>query len=148
MKTITKTEVVPAEEVTITTFGCDFCEFVADDEDDVKKHHAKEHACKRTMSVEGVDLYWFDSEEDAKAWLECDEYGADMHSVNWSGAGWYHTSWSTEPCGRGCCSRSRRTLSPVGWYLSELEEDAKQAERRADANRRLAQAIRQEAGDG
>jgi hypothetical protein len=148
MRTIVKTELVPAEEVTYTTYGCDLCDFTSDDEDNIKLHHGKEHACKRKMEVDGVELYWFDTEEDAQTWIEQDEYGADERKVRWSDPGWYTASWSTGPCRRGCCTRSCRSLESVGSYLSELEYAAEQAEQQADKKRRLAQAIRQEVGDG
>ena len=144
MKVITKTELAPAEEVEVITYGCDHCDFTSSDEDDVEKHHAKDHACKKQLEVEDRTLYWFDTKEDAKAWLDVDEYGCDYRHVDWSEPGWYMQRGWTEPCRRGCCTDSHAKLYPVEEYLSECEYAAREAESKADRIRRRVQAVRRE----
>jgi len=107
MRTLTETRVVPADEVTITRYGCDLCDFVADDKDTIEEHHAKEHACLEKRKAGGDDLYRFGSEEDAKSWLSGRNALVSLYrvrGVEWAGPGWYATETWEEPCPRGCCT--------------------------------------------
>jgi hypothetical protein len=120
MKTLTKIELVPAEEVTVTQYGCDLCDFTSDDKEEVEKHHGKSHAVKDTVG----DMMRFESEEDAKSWMSCDDF-ADRRRMNWTGPGWYTVKSYDEPCGRGCCRKWVLELVPAAEHLDGLRDEGR-----------------------
>lgn len=142
MRTITTTAHVPAEDVTVTTFGCDACDFTADDKDAVTEHHAKEHACKAEMQAAGRSLYRFDTEADADAWLDVkhsDWY--QVREVDWDGPGWYATETWTQPCPRGCCRDSCvRLFSATQWVTEKVDKARDIMRDVADVRRALREA--------
>lgn len=129
MRTIIETRNVPAEEVTITTYGCEECDFTADDKDDVTQHYAKEHSCRATADVSGHTLRWFDTEADASAWLNNDDWYR-IHTLDWYGPGWYATETGTQPCRRGCCNDPCIRLFPADKFVQEAIVEARTIMRR------------------
>ena len=132
MKTIVKTEVIPAteaEEVEHTVFGCDHCDFESDEEEKVHEHHGKTHALKKQIEAGRYTLLWFDTEEDALSWLKAayEGWGNDYHidGVSWSGPGWYVAKTGSRPCHRGCCSDEFAHLVSIESVLWDLKYDAR-----------------------
>lgn len=138
MRTVIKTEVIPAteaEEVQHTMFGCDHCDFESDDQEQVELHHGKNHACKKKIVIgalpgfedtTGLDLFWFDTEDDTKSFLEAergDFYRSD--GVRWSGPGWYVKEYDRRPCPRGCCSDDYLGLVHIESRLSDMRDKAR-----------------------
>lgn len=116
MKTITKKIVVPEEiieehEEETMMYGCDCCDFENDDEDVVKEHYAKNHACRETKTIGSDQFVRFETEDDMNIWAESqcvNSFGAggyyDDIKVKWDGPGWYHIYGKSERCSRGCCT--------------------------------------------
>jgi hypothetical protein len=137
MKVTTETRTIPAEDVTVTTYGCEQCDFSSDTKHDVEKHYAKEHACRCTMEAGGIDWLRFETEQDAKAWLsEADDSFSSPGAVGWTGPGWYRSVGRSEPCGRGCCTRYYLDLVSVGEWTSERIGEARAIMARVSAVRR------------
>lgn len=132
MKTIVKTEVIPAteaEEVQHTVFGCDHCDFESDEEEKVSEHHGKTHALKKQIEVGSRTLLWFDTEADALSWLNAEYTGwANSYEIDgvkyWGEPGWYVAETGDRPCGRGCCSREYVQLVPIESILTDLRDRA------------------------
>lgn len=150
MKTIVKTEVIPAteaEDVQHTVFGCDLCDFESDEEDKVTEHHGKTHALKKQIEAGRYTLLWFDTEPDALSWLTAayEGWGNDYHidGVSWSGPGWYVAETGSRPCARGCCRDEFARLVTIESVLWELRDRAKRA-MRVHAN--IRKAINEEQG--
>jgi len=121
MKIRIETVHVPAETYEVKHLGCDFCEFETTEEEDLKSHHARTHAVKKEQEVNGEKFYWFDSEEDAKLWLDPPDGHsiADYTSVDWAGPGWYGCE-STSGVGRcrcGGCSWFGSGLLPIATFI-------------------------------
>ena len=142
MRTITTTQIVPADEVTITTYGCEHCDFTADEQDAVAEHYGRAHACKGKMTVEGETLFKFDIESDAKAWLDA-EYGGEgtyptyrERDTGWANAGWYAVETYTKPCPRGCCTESCMRLFPAERLVWDGQRRARNIMREVTAIRR------------
>jgi hypothetical protein len=139
MRTITTKQTVPAEEVSTTTYGCDNCDFTADDPDDVATHYGREHTRKGEMEVGGETLYKFEAEADAKAWLDAEDSDARQYrerSVRWSGAGWYAIETYTKPCPRGCCTDHCVRLYPAEHLVWEGTRRARAIMQQVTAIRR------------
>ncbi len=117
MRVSTRTEVAPAEEYTVTTYGCDECDFTFSDEQDIDTHYAKTHARKAKLNVDGRELYRFTSESDAKAWLDQTQY--DVRHLPWQGPGWYATETWSQPCPHGCCTDSCISLVSASSWVTE-----------------------------
>jgi len=124
MRTIVETKTVPAEDVTVTTYGCDECDFTADHKEQVEQHYAKTHACRKEAEVDGRTLRWFNTEEDAKAWLNQEDWYR-VHEVDWSGPGWYVTETWSKPCPRGCCTDHCIRLFPASSWVSDAVYEAR-----------------------
>ena len=134
MRTVVKTEVIPAteaEEVQYTTYGCDHCDFESENKEQVELHHGEKHACKKKLEIGTPPLhrtlYWFDTEDDAKAFLEAecgDFYRSD--GVSWSEPGWYVKTWAEKPCARGCCRDDYLGLKTIESELWNIRYEAKQ----------------------
>lgn len=146
MRTIVRRNTIPSQEVTYTSFGCDHCDFTADEQEAVDKHYAAEHACKGRIDKPDFDAYRFETEQDAKAWL--DHRGIEgwyrVRKVDWSGPGWYVTETWDQPCPRGCCTDQCIRLSSIEGYLAEEESRSE----RIMAHVRTVRAYLAEAGDG
>jgi len=134
VRTITKTEVIPAteaEEVQHTMYGCDHCDFESDDQENVKHHHGEKHACKKTLVLNpdnplSMKLYWFDSEDDAKAFLGAERGDFYLSAgVSWLEPGWYVKQWSEHPCARGCCRDGYLGLRTIESELWDMRYEAK-----------------------
>lgn len=118
---------VPASTYEETYYGCDHCDFETQDEDACKSHHAKTHAVKKEQTVNGEKFYWFDTEDDAKLWLDPpgDHSIVDFTYVNWTGPGWYGAE-HTEGHGRcrcGGCSYFETTLHPLAFFIERWRKD-------------------------
>lgn len=129
-------EVIPACTEEIETFVCDEdgCDFKTENEEDAEQHQGK-HAVKKEMTVDGLNLYYFESKEKAECYLKTrlSEYGADRTYVRWVDKGWYHLIWEQEPCRRGCCTDSVVTLESVKSLISELQKTADNNIKKADS---------------
>lgn len=127
MKTRTETVVVPEETYTKTTFGCDFCDFETDDEEQMKAHHGKTHASKKTVEIGGTTFHWFDSKEDAELFLDPPgEYSAvDSTEVRWSEPGWYGSDSEMHRGGCRCggCERIYAYLRPMSDFIERWQTD-------------------------
>jgi len=122
VRTRIETVHVPAETYEVKHLGCDHCEYETTEEDDLKNHHAKNHAVKKEQKINGENFYWFESKEDAELWLDPPgDYGgiADYTEVEWAGPGWYGSE-STSGVGRcrcGGCPWFGTSLRPVATFI-------------------------------
>jgi hypothetical protein len=114
---------VPAETYEVKHLGCDHCDYETTEEDNLKNHHAKNHAVKKEQTVNGEKFYWFDSEEDAKLWVDppdpFHQTIADFTHVQWDGPGWYGTA-VTEGIGRcrcGGCSYWTTSVLSIATFI-------------------------------
>jgi len=126
MRTISETKTVPAEDVTITTYGCDECEFVADHKEQVERHFAETHACRKEAEVGNSTLRWFKTEEDAKVWLRRNEDWYRVQEVTWEGPGWYASETWSEPCPKGCCTDHCIRLYPAESKVNNAVYEARE----------------------
>lgn len=139
MKTITTTQLVPADEVTTTSYGCEHCDFTTDDPDDVASHHGREHSCKGEVEAGGETLHKFDSEDDAKAWMKVNYGELGMYrarEVDWTRPGWYAVETYTEPCPRGCCTDHCARLFPAERLVWDVTRRARRIMQDVTAIRR------------
>ena len=144
MKTIvdTREELQPAELVTIETTWhvCEEpgCGFKTEDEGEAKAHHGKAHAVKGVLEAGGRTMMWFESEQDAKAYLhaENDGYQYRVFEVDWSEPGWYMEHTWTKRCPRGCCDDYCIGLKPIEWELSEIEDSVRRKQEFLDTIRK------------
>ena len=122
MKRITKVEQIETE---VTIFGCDFCDFESYDEEDVIKHHGEAHAVKKQVTIEGTELYYFETIEDARSWLDkfCEYY--DQVDVNWDSPGWYIVADESGRCAKDCCYQLIKKLKPASDHLENIILDIK-----------------------
>jgi len=91
MKTISTTKIIPAREVTETSFQCDVCAFTSKDAREVTKHHAREHSSKAHRNIAGTEFHWFETAEDYRA-FHCDQGLATDYEYTlyrFTGPGWY-----------------------------------------------------------
>jgi hypothetical protein len=120
MKTIVETKTVPAEEVKVTTYGCDECDFTASSQRDVAKHYAEKHACRKETEIAGHTIRLFNSEADAKAWLN-DGDGYQIRELEWGEPGWYMTETWRQRCPHGCCMDDCiRLFSATAWVNESI----------------------------
>lgn len=111
-------------KTTKTVYECEKCDFTSDKEYEALEHCAG-HALKESHDDE--DLYKFDSEEDAKTWVEqFKTSGYDERSVEWGEPGWYTLKRYTKPCPRNCCTDQCIKLYPASELLYELQYDLRQ----------------------
>jgi hypothetical protein len=128
VKTRIETIHVPASTYEEKYFGCDHCDFETQDEEQLQNHHAKTHAAKKEQTVNGEKFYWFESEEDAKLWLDPPGDSssiADFIHVAWTGPGWYGSEL-TEGHGRcrcGGCSYFETALHPLATFIKRWRKD-------------------------
>lgn len=137
----TREELQPAELVTIETtrYECEEqgCDFKTEDEAEANLHHGKTHAVKAALEAGGEDLRWFESDQDAKAWLhaEYDGYQYRVFEVDWAEPGWYRVHTWTKRCPRGCCDDYCVGLQPIEWKISEIEREIERKQRYLDTIR-------------
>jgi hypothetical protein len=122
MKKKTKVEQIETE---VTIYGCDFCDFESYDEEDVERHHGEMHAVKGKTTVEGIELYFFEKEDDADLWLGASFDYYDHVTLNWDSAGWYVVVYDEEPCSRGCCTRETTMLKFASQHANDLVSNIK-----------------------
>lgn len=142
MKIRTETVSVPEEQYDVTHYGCEEagCDFESTDEADVKKHRFQKHVVKKELTRDGTHFYWFESEEDAKGWLEeRDDHSERTHLQGWTGPGWYGTTSSEERGGCRCggCSYFLTTLKPLADYAEDWVEEISTHEDRIAVLRQL-----------
>lgn len=127
MRTRIEHVVIPEERYDREVYGCDFCEFEDTDKDVVLNHHAKHHAAKETIELNGEKFYRFESEEDAKLWLDPpnDYSHNDFTEVTWTGPGWYgnDTSWGKGRCRCGGCDYFVSELVPLDQLIERWRKN-------------------------
>jgi hypothetical protein len=144
MKTRVETTVVPEETYTTTHYGCEFCDFETSDLEDFEKHHATLHAAKKEQELGGTKFYWFDSEADAKAWLDATDDHYDYTYVTWAEPGWYglSSSFSRGGCRCGGCERFSASLTSLAsWIDSWRAEITKHEQSIADRLKHIEVAV-------
>lgn len=124
---------VPASTYENEFFGCDVCDFESQSEDDVTRHYSAQHAVKRRTEVGPFKLLWFDTEFDAKAFLDPPtEYSGTVNFtyVQWAGPGWYVESSQsgTGRCRCGGCSYVEDCLMPVAQLIEARQHDIRSCE--------------------
>lgn len=135
MKIRTETHQVAPSEYTETFYGCDHCSYETEVAANLKQHHAKEHAVKGNLTAGEQSFLRFESKEDFEAYKEgkggydySDPYYGDFEEP-----GWYHVSYHSGPCGRGCCSREWHQLTPAARFLATEQADINERQSKLDA---------------
>jgi len=141
---VVKRRTVPAEEVEEITYQCDVpgCDFEVYDEDDLKDHFGKQHTvrAKQVILEDDLDplisrkitLYWFEFEDHAQAWLDTQSEFYEVRQVQWTGPGWYRTTYDTQPCPKGCCRDHVIKLEDIESLISDNRASARRLLERAD----------------
>lgn len=150
---VVKRHLVPAKEVEEVTYQCDVpgCDFEAPGEGDIKRHFGKEHTvrAKRTILEDGLDpiisrsieLFWFEFEDHAQAWLDTHSDFYEIRRVGWDGPGWYRTTFDTEPCPKGCCRDQVIELEIIGDLVTDKRSSARRLLERADEIEKAVKAL-------
>lgn len=128
MKIRIETVHVPAETYEVKHLGCDHCDYETTEEDDLKYHHAKTHVVKKEQTVNKEKFYWFESEDDAKLWLDPPGDSnsiADYTHVEWTGPGWYGNELTSGigRCRCGGCEYFVTTLYPLTTFVERWRKD-------------------------
>lgn len=150
MRSEIQREIIPPDpEPTILEtewFVCDECEFRDQEEEAVERHFAQKHAVRAKLQVGGKNLYRFNSEADAEAWLKIES--GNWHQVQdlkWTEPGWYTTETWSQPCPRGCCTDQCIRLVSINVWL---EEQVSQVRDIMSEIKDIRCAIKREADDG
>lgn len=119
-------EIIPTHEIEHEEYPCDVCDFISDDEEMVKEHYGKTHAAKKEREICGYTLMYFETESDCEVWCEAHDDGTscDEMFTKWSEPGWYFLKHGSEPCGRGCCTKSVARITSARSLIWDLESDA------------------------
>jgi hypothetical protein len=121
-----KTEVIGEQVMkkVKTVYECERCDFSSSNESEALAHCAG-HVLKDSCDEE--ELYKFDSEEDAKTWIEqFKTNGYDERNVEWEGPGWYFLERYNKPCPRNCCMDNCIKLYPASELLYGLQRNLEQ----------------------
>lgn len=125
-------EEVPASTYENTFFDCGVCGQQFNDEDDAKGHWGKTHTVKKQTEVAGITWRWFDTEEDAKLYLDPPGFYSanDFTDVEWTGPGWYGetTTYGNGRCRCGGCHYTETGLHPVSRYESWARDEISKAQ--------------------
>jgi hypothetical protein len=146
---VVRKKMIPAEEVEEVTYQCDVpdCDFEAYDEDDLKTHFGRKHTVRASATIlDDLEVYWFEFEDQAKAWLGTAEY-LDVGSVYWDGPGWYFVANNERPCHRGCCTSQDSDLESVASLVSDKRSAAGRMLREADDIEKAVKALEKPCSD-
>lgn len=144
MKTLKKQVTIPAEVVETTEYGCELCDFMSDDPDEVKRHYGETHACREERKIGGQRFVRFDAKDDMHAWADAQcsmtsyegWHGTNSYGPFWQGPGWYNVKGQSEPCGHGCCHRYIMVLTPLAEVIDNLRESIVRDQGRLEEFRR------------